>query len=312
MKVARGIFLAGAAAGSVGPAIARAADALRVGIVPGDGAASAYYADQLGLFKNAGIDVNLTILASGPALAAATMGGTLDVGGVNTGSLATMRLNGAPIRAIAPSAVVGNGPIGDCLMVAPNAPIRTGRDFTGKTVATNALGTMQHAGGMDWIDAHGGDAKSVKYLELPVPAMKEAVLAGRIDAGILSEPFGTMALPALRTLGPLYGGIRKPFLIFALCATEPWLRNNAVTAAKFAAAVRDAGAWANKPENQAARRQMNVALTKLDPAVIDKMIPWEMGTSLGAPMLAPVLSTMLHYGFLEHEVHPDDLVWRAF
>jgi NitT/TauT family transport system substrate-binding protein len=309
-KIARATFLAAAAGIAGAPVLTRAAEELRVGIVPGDGAGSAYYADQLGLFRKAGLEVNLTILASGPALAAATMGGSLDVGGVNTGSLAAMRLRGAPIRALAPSAVVGNGPVGDCIMVAANGPIRTGKDLAGRTVATNALGTMQHAGGMAWIDAHGGDAKSAKYLELSVPAMKEAILGGRVDAGIFSEPFGTMAAPALRSLGPLYAGMRKPFLIFALCATEPWLRANPATAAKFAAAVREAGAWANKPENQAARRQMNVALTKLDAAVIEKMIPWEMGTSISAPMLAPVLTTMLSYGFLERAINPDDIVWK--
>jgi NitT/TauT family transport system substrate-binding protein len=307
----RAPFIAASSAFVAAPALVRAADTLNVGIVPGDGAGSAYYADQLGFFKNAGLDVKLQILANGPAIAAATTGGTLDIGGVNTGSLASARLRGVPLRAIAPTAVIGNGPVGDAIMVGRNSPIRTGADCNGKTIGTNALGTAQHAGGMAWIDAHGGDSKSVKFIEISVPAMAAAIEAGRIDGGVFSEPFGTLAQPGVRSLGPLYDTLRKPFLIFALTATEQWLARNGPVAARFAAAVRQAGVWANAREHEKERRQMNIALTKLEPAVIDKMILWEMGTSLDAAMIEPVIGMMVKYGFLERAVNPNDMVWRA-
>jgi NitT/TauT family transport system substrate-binding protein len=311
MRFTRATFLTTAVAVTAAPAYVRAAEQLTVGIPTGDGAGSAFYADQLGIYKNAGLDVKLAVMANGPAIAAATIGGTLEIGGVNTGSLAAARLRGAPLRAIAPTAVIGSGPIGDALMVAKNSPIRTGADLAGKTIATNALGTAQHAGGMGWIDAHGGDSKSAKFVELSVPAMAAAIDAGRIDAGVFSEPFMTQAQATCRSLGPLYDGMRKPFLIFALTATESWLANNAATATRFAAAIRQAGAWANAREHDRERRQMNVALTKLDPQVIDKMILWEMGTGLDAAMIQPVIAMMLKYGFLERAINPVDMVWRA-
>lgn len=307
----RAAFLAATAGAVTVPAIVHAADVLNVGIPPGDGAGSAFYADQLGFFKNVGLDVKLQVLANGPAIAAATTGGTLDIGGVNTGSLASARLRGVPLRAVAPTAVIGSGPIGDCLMVARNSPIRSGADFAGKVVATNALGTAQHAGGMAWIDAHGGDAKSAKYVELSISAMPAAIDAGRIDAGVFSEPFGTLAQPGMRSLGPLYDGMRKPFLIFAMTATESWLARNGPLATRFAAAMRQAGAWSNARANEAERRRLNVALTKLEPAVIEKMILWEMGTTLDAGMIEPVITMMAKYGFLERAVNPNDMVWRA-
>jgi len=311
ISLRRAKFLAATAATVAVPSLVKAAEPLNVGIPPGDGAGSAFYADQLGFFKSAGLDVKLSVLPNGPAIAAATSGGTLDIGGVNTGSLASARLRGVPLRAVAPTAVIGSGPIGDALMVGKNSPIRTGADFAGKTVATNALGTAQHAGGMAWIDAHGGDAKNAKFVELSIPAMAAAIDAGRIDAGVFSEPFGTLASPNLRSLGPLYEGMRKPFLIFALTATDQWLANNAATAAKFAAAIRQAGAWSNAREHERERRQMNVALTKLEPQVIEKMILWEMGTTLDAAMIQPVVSMMVKYGFLERAVNPNDMVWRG-
>jgi NitT/TauT family transport system substrate-binding protein len=304
-------MLALTAAAIAAPRAGRAADALNVGIVPGDVAASAYYAEQLGYFKSAGLEVKLSILASGPAVAAATTGGTLDIGAVNTGSHASARLRGVPLRAVAPAAIIGNGPIGDQLLVARGATIRTGADLAGKVIATNALATAQHAAAMAWVDEHGGDSKNVKFVEIPVPAMAAAIEAGRADAGIFSEPFTTLAQPGLRSIGPLYGSLRKPFLIFALCATEGWLQNNGATATKFAAAIRQAGAWANAREHEKERRQMNVTLTKLDPTVIDKMVLWEMGTSVDAAMIQPVITLMVKYGFLERAVDPSSMVWRG-
>jgi NitT/TauT family transport system substrate-binding protein len=310
-NVTRGTFLASGAAAIAMPGIVRAAEPLNVGLVSGDGAAGVYYAQQLGFFKNAGLDVNIQVLGNGAAIAAALSGAAVDIGSVNTGSLASARLRGIPLRAVAPTAIIGSGPIGDALVVGKSSAIRTGADLSGKTVATNALGTMQHAGGMSWIDAHGGDSKSVKFIEMPVPSMSAAIEAGRIDGGILSEPFTTLATLTNRSLGPLYDGMRKPFLILAMCATDTWLQSNAATAMKFAAAVRQANAWSNARENDKQRRQYNGSLTKLDADVIDKMRLWEMGTTLEPAMIQPVIDVMFKYGFLARTVNPGDMIWRT-
>jgi NitT/TauT family transport system substrate-binding protein len=299
------------AGGVAAPAMVRAADLLNVGIVPGESVASAYYADRLGFFTAAGLEVRLQILPSGPAVAAATTGGTIDIGAVNTGSHASARLRGVPLRAVAPGAVIGARSVGDELMVAKSSPIRTGADLNGKVVATNALATAQHAAAMAWIDQHGGDAKTVKFVEVAISATPAAIEAGRADAGIFVEPFTTLAQSTLRSLGPLYTGLRKPFLIFSLCAMEPWLQNNAAAAAKFSATIRRAGAWANAREHDRERRQLNVDLTKLDPAVIDKMALREMGTAVTPAMMEPVLALMVRYGFLERPVDPNLMVWHA-
>jgi NitT/TauT family transport system substrate-binding protein len=310
-RMDRAAFLAGTAAAVAAPSIVRAATPLRVGIVSGDGAATAYYAQQLGYFKNNGLDVDLQVLGSGAAIAAALAGNGIDAGSVNCGSLASARLRGIPLRAIAPLAIIDHPPIGDALVVAKASLIRTGADLNGKTVATNALGTMQHAGAMSWIDAHGGDAKSVKFVEMNLSAMSAAVAAGRIDAAICSEPFTTLAVAENRSLGALYDGMRKPFLILAMCATEPWLAANSATATKFVSAIRQANAWSQAPANDKQRRAYNVALTKIDPDVGAKMSLWQMGSTLDPGMIQPVIDTMVKYGFLERPVNPADLIWKA-
>jgi ABC-type nitrate/sulfonate/bicarbonate transport system substrate-binding protein len=88
----RGAFLAGAAALAALPTISQAAPGdpivVRAGTIPADVAAVVEYARDLGYFKNAGLDVEIQIMQSGPVIAPAVIGGSLDVGAANTGSLA--------------------------------------------------------------------------------------------------------------------------------------------------------------------------------------------------------------------------------
>lgn len=86
-------------------------------------------------------------------------------------------------------------------------------------------------------------------------------------------------LPNNRLLTRLYGEMRKPFVLYAICASEGWLQNNAALAATFASLVRQAP-WANAREHDQERRAFNVTLTKLDPQVIERMTLWQMGSTL--------------------------------
>jgi NitT/TauT family transport system substrate-binding protein len=311
VSLRRSSFLAGSATALLVPTQLRAADPLSVAIIPGDASASAYYAQQLGLFKNAGLDVNLQIIATGPTIASAVVGGTIDIGAVNTGSLALARMRGVALRALAPANIIGFGPTADTILVTKTSTMRNGDDLRGKTIAINSVGTVQHAAALAWIDAHGGDAKSVKFIELPVPAMPAAIDAGRVDGGICGEPYVSQAAATTRGLGPIYDAMHRPFLLFALCAGERWLANNPATAQQFASVIRQANLWANARENDAQRRQFNATLSKMDPQIIAKMTLAEMGTTLDATVIQPVIDVMVKYGFMEHRVNPDDLIWRS-
>jgi NitT/TauT family transport system substrate-binding protein len=306
-------FLAAAGAALVAPRVSRAAEGARftVGIVPGDAAGVPYYAQELGFFRDAGLDAQASILDSGPAIAAALAGGSLDIGGVNVGSLASAHLRGIPLQIVAPAAVVGNGPVGELIMVRRDSTARNGADLNGKVVAVNALRVLQHAAALAWIDLHGGDSKSVKFIEIPSPAMPAALDAQRVDAVVTSEPWTTQGIGNNRALGTLYDGFHKPTVVFALCAMTSWLKKNASTAVKFASAFRQAALWANAPANEKERRRLDGIFTKQsDPVLLAKMALFPMGTSLSGPMLQSALDVMLKYGFLDRAVDPNDLIWK--
>ena len=80
----RRFFLGGLAASSTLAVPARSrAQALpivRCGSVPVDGYGQPYYGDAAGIFRDAGIDLQVVDLANSGAIAAAILGGSIDVG----------------------------------------------------------------------------------------------------------------------------------------------------------------------------------------------------------------------------------------
>lgn len=248
MRATRRIFLAAAgAAVAASPANAVAtADPVpvSVGIPPGYMGAIVDYAQAVGYFKAAGLDVQTSILNSGAIIATAVAGGSLDFGAVNVGSLASARLRGLPLRIVAPAALIPPGPSGDALLVTKSSPIRTAADLDGKTVAIVALKTIEHAAFLAWLDKHGGDPKGVKMFEMPLPDMVAALDSNRIDAAITVEPFTTKALATERDLTlSVDDALPLPVLTFAICGSEPWLDANTATALKFAGAISAAAVW---------------------------------------------------------------------
>ncbi len=166
----RATFLAGTAAVLCAfPLAARAAAAVSAGTIPSDVSGVLVYGIDRGSFKNAGIDVTLTSLTSGPVVANAVAGGSIDIGAANVGSLCVARSRGVPFKIIAPAGIADEAASGDIIAVPVGSPIKTASDLNGKTVGIVALKTMQHAAALAWIDKHGGDSKSVKFIEVPFP-----------------------------------------------------------------------------------------------------------------------------------------------
>src|SRR6202021_936320 len=97
----RGSFLAGAGALAALPTIAQAAPGapivIRAGTIPADVAAVVEFARDRGYFKAAGLDVQIQIFQSGPVIAPAVVGGSLDLGAANTGPLAGPARGGLPL-----------------------------------------------------------------------------------------------------------------------------------------------------------------------------------------------------------------------
>lgn len=239
---------------------------LHVGMIPNEPAALIYYAKEMGYFDKAGLNVEIEASQSTPALAAAVASGTLDISYATIPTLALAHTKNLPFVILAPGVSDSAVHFGGGIMVGMTSTANA-KDFNGKTMGAAGLGTIAEYLPRSWIDKHGGDSSTVKFIEISFSETAEAIAAGRIYAGYLSEPFVTLA--EKRKLAKLVPGsddaMGPEYIATAWFTTSQWANANPGTVAKFVGAMHDAAVWANA--NQAKTIPMLQKYLKADPAL---------------------------------------------
>ena len=190
-----------------------------------------------------------------------------------------------------------------------DSPYKSAADLNGKTVGIAGINTMQQVAVMSWVDHHGGDSKSIKFVEVPFPQMCSAVESGRIDAGATVEPFITTCSSAVRSLGNVLDGIAPKFIAIAYAASNSWLAANPELAKKFVSALNKANAWGNAHPKESAA--ILVRYSKLDPAVANSMARAVLATSLDPALLQPGIDASVKYGAMEQSVPAAHMIWNG-
>jgi hypothetical protein len=146
---------------------ARAAGAtIRLGSSPVEEWAIPYYATQKGFFRDAGLNVEVSNFPGGGFVTQAVLGGALDVGLTNSGSMAAAHVRGLPLYLLASGPIYTvKAPIAH-LIVGKNSPINDATALAGKTIGVTTLNDMVQAAAMSWIDHRGIDSHSAKWFEL--------------------------------------------------------------------------------------------------------------------------------------------------
>lgn len=225
---------------------ARAETLVRVGTTASESTGTVFYAQDRGMMAAHGLTANIQILAGSSVVGAAMVAGTLDVGNTDTVTMSVAHDHGLPFVLIAPGEPHSiKAPTLAVVVRDPN--VRLGKDFNGKTIGCSSIRGFGFLVTDAWIDNNGGDSKSVRWIETSFPALPAALERGTIDAYCAPEPFVSA--------GVAHGGhivymdqhpIAPAVLQSAYFATKDWVAKNPATAAAFAAAVREAGEWANK------------------------------------------------------------------
>lgn len=267
---------------------------IRAGGVPEDSVTPALWAVQAGLFRKRGLDVTIDAQRSGSATTAAVIGGAYQFGKSSLIALISAHAHDVPLVLIAPAGVyVSNAHSG--LIVKAGSPIRTGADLNGKTIAVSALNDLYTIGTYSWVDAHGGDASTVKLVEIPIGAVAQAVVSGRVDAGNTIDPELADALRTkqVRYLADTDAAIAPHFIYTAWFTTTDYLRANPATVAKFRDALREAAGYANAHPAQTVA--VLAKFSGVDPGVVAKTSRILYGTTLDPALLQPVINATAKY-----------------
>lgn len=299
----RRTLLTTAAATTAGFAVPRNAFAqsqtIRTGATFAEGFAELFYAQSEGTTRKAGLDVALAKFPSGPAMMPAVLGGSLDVGISDTVSLGTAIAKGAPFVLIAGAALHLSTAPQDALCVTLDSPIASAKDLVGKTVGVLGLGGITEIALWAWLDRNGIPADQLKFVELPLTQMAQAIARGTVAAGFVAEPFLSQnRTKTVRQLSVPFDAIAPQFLISSWFTSRAYLQQNAAQIKRLAALIYDTARWANAHQDQTAPILAGVANVPL--ATVLTTTRTVYGTSLDPRLLDPVFAAMYKYGVIPH------------
>jgi NitT/TauT family transport system substrate-binding protein len=289
------LAIAFALVAGAGPAVSQTQmTTLRIASTPIDVGAEVYYAQALGMFKQAGLDVQIQSIDNGGAIAAAVAGGAADIGQSNVVSIATAYQKKLPFVVIAPAGSYSSDRPTTVLVTLANAPFKTAKDLEGKTLVTNGLLNIAQIGGDAWLDKNGADYKLVHWVELPTTATAEALINHRVDGAMLSEPSlsAALALGNFRIMATPYDAIGKHWQIGCWFTTKDWVAAHPDAARKFVAVMQQVARWANTHQTESLK-----ILSDASKADFPKtMRRATYGDQLEATLFQPVIDDSAKYG----------------
>lgn len=275
-----------------------------------DASSEPLYAQSTGIFKKHGIDAKTSSFTGGGAVVAAVAGGSIDIGFSNVVSAAGAIQREIPILALCPAAIFDErAPADNLLVKARGSRLRSGADLTGKTVAVTTLSGALQLSASAWIDKHGGDSKSVHFVELPNSEMAAALKAGRVDAAMLAEPTLSQSKGEVEELGDAFAAIAPRWTLGLFVTSKAWATANPQVARNFVAAMVETARWANTHHAETAR--ILGPLSNIDPAIFAIMARSVYGDELRTALLQPVIDTAYRYGQLKAPFDASRIVTEA-
>jgi NitT/TauT family transport system substrate-binding protein len=310
-RVSRRAVLAGVASWALAsaanaPALGQTADLpIPCATAPNDSAGPMFYAADLGYYKQARLNITMSLLANSGAIPSGLASGAFSIVGLPVTLVALAREKGIPMVMIAPLSLYVSTTPDHAMIVLKNSPLRKASDLNGKTVAVRDLGNMSYYAARAWIDKNGGDSKSVHWFEIPDTLDVAALQAGRFDAASISEPALEPALQGgeVRVLAPVFDAIAPRFLVAGCVTTDAFAKAHPDLVRTYADVIAKTARWANA--NQA---KSGAILEKYSGAPVQPGAPRTVYSErLHASEVQPVLDLLLSAGQLKSPVRANDL-----
>lgn len=289
-------------------ALPGSAQATRIRLIttPTDSGAQAYYAEALGLFRKAGLDVEVSSLGNGASVAAAIASGAAEIGQGNVVSLALAHEKGLPFVLLAPASAYAGGAPTSALIVAKNSPVTSARELVGKPVGVGGLKDIGSVALDMWLMQQGVSPAQVLDVEIPAPQIGVALDRGNVAAAVSIEPYLSRSLDGgARMLAPTQRAIGSRFLIGAYFSTTAWAKAHPDLARKFRDVMIDAARWANANHARSAAILEQYTHVRPNPSQVRTTYAETLDPSIIQPLLdACVKDQVLKAGFPAAELLP--------
>jgi len=279
---------------------------IRLGATPSDDMTPIVYGMKTGIYQRAGLDLQVTRMANGPSVMAGVVSGAFDIGKTSIQTVFDAHQKGLPFTICAIAIVyVSRAPYA-AYVVPKDSPIRTGKDFNNQLISTGAIGGIGQTALFAWVDSHGGDSKSVRFVEIPYTAAVAAVESGRVAAAEMSQPalavavdHGLRLIPVFDALGPEY-----PFVVWV--TTKDYSAKHPETVRAFYRAYTEAATYTNAHHPETA--PLMAEFTGISLETISHMTRGEAGTRLSAKPIQAVIDTCVKFGALKQGFPAQEIV----
>lgn len=284
---------------------------VNAGFVPVTDVAALYLGEEVGIFRKHGLTLKANVASTGAV--PAVMSGEFHFGFTALVNVLQARDKGLPIKIIGAGSSSTGVPGADVTMIhaGPKSGIKSAKDLEGKTVSVNALNGLLSMLGKAAVKADGGDPSKIRFIELGFAEALAALQAGKTDAMVGAEPFGTAAIGA--GFGPIaspYQSMSKTSMLTSSYFTsEPQLKANPELFKSLRAAINESLEYAQKNPDQI--RAQLPKFTKLGPDVAAKLILPRYLTAIPPESVEQFSKTGQEFGLLSKPAVYDDVVWNG-
>ena len=288
-------------------AVAQTPIHVRAGAVANDFATPFLYAQDTGMFREAGLDVELQIINNGTAVAAALAGNSIEFGIVSLFAVVNAHARGVPLTLIAggtlSSTVASVG-----VLVLADGPLHSPPDLTGKTVSSAALNDILAVSIRGWIDRSGGHSETTQFVELSGAQIASALDTGRIAAAGVANPTlaNLIATGKYRTLGDPSIGIAPRFLATAWISSTDYVQKNPSTVRAFAGVLAKAAAYSNTHQPQTA--PILAKYSGIELATVTHMARAQFQPALDPRDIQPVIDAAAKYKAIPKGFEARDII----
>lgn len=293
------------------PAPSQTQPVIRIGIGKSDATAEGYYAQQLGFFKRAGLQVEILPFRTGQTIVTGVATGGIDIGISNVSNLAREISRGTPLVLIAGGGLYSPSVASEELCVANRSLLRTPSDFVGKTIAIAALGSQSQLGILAWLDHNSVDTSKVHFIAIPTADMASGIENGLADAASIPEPWLSAAVRKgeCRVSARPLDAVAPQFLIGVYFTTSKWYAEHSDIAKRFVKVIYETARWANA--NHAESAKLLSQVSGIDLQTILAMSRTPFATSLDPSLVQPQLDLALKYHASDRALNANNLIVKS-
>ena len=306
---AAALFAAGVLA-VVLAAPAAAQDKIVLGFSASTAFSTAFVAANEGIFKKHGLDVEMKLVPNSSTTPAALIADSLQVATPTAPITLQAVEQGLDLMVLAGGSYYAKGVEDVAIMVRPDSPIKTAKDFEGKRVATAGLNAFLHVLFRKWMAENGGDYKKVIFTETPFAQQIDVLRSGQVDGILAVQPFLARALETNvgRVVAYYIAALEGETLAGWYVATRKWVQANPKAAAAFAAAIGEATELAQK--DSAIIRKANLVYIPF-PAEVQAKFPDARYRAVVAPEAVEKWNKIaLEQAMLKKAVDPAKILYR--